>query len=926
MNKKLVLILALVLCFTACFAVACEQTPEECTKLCPDCGKCTDEACTTHTDKCVCATIESVITSGKANDDVVVTGVVYAKFDGSFFITDGTKNLYVKSATTAAVGDKVLVSGKIGKSSKQVFIKNATAQVKASAQTVPTAADKTIAQVAAVANESANYYQIVNLSKALVTKTATGYKLSDEAVTISVDSDFSEGLTSWETKRISGQVLLLNCSTDGWEVAPIVASWTELPIDLEGLKADLFAAAAPAANVFGQLSLVTSSKDHPALVYTWSVAEGTAITITDNVATVNAEVETDSAVVLKLVISAGEAKVEQTFNVTVKAASSYTLDTIKTATIGENEKVWVSGIVIAMGADNMGHAYTVIADKTTHTLGAIIEDLKLANVAIGDEIKVLAGYVSVDWKVNTDKVISGVVSHKVISTGNKVDYSALNPTTLQTEADYVAAYNNGDMKALAVYKVVSPYLIYSGNTTYNFIRFGATAETAENGVTKAADIKGNITCIYRENFTDDNGFNALEEKLGVPRRDAGAKKYEVLTFYAVAVYVNGTNNESWQFIIPSVDCVDYDLAGAADAEIKAAVTTEINAAEAGTIVLPESTTNSGTITWTSSNNEVLNATTGAYAAVTAETKVTLTASYTVDGSARTTEIVVTLKPAAKVVYTVSQVMALDVSEKPVVNITGVVVGVVPSHSGSGSATGLYISDGTKVVTLTKIDGNITQVVTFDADANAKGKFTYKFGETAVSVGDIITLDAVTANGKTIAATESTVAAIVGKQNIEGEWCKFAVDTVIDSEADLAAFIATLGNGTSAQRDYKIIKLVGTTEAPLTIASKVGYFTIFYYENDNNPNSEKVNSYAGFHGFSLYATMGQEWVDTYTGLVVDSSKSYGTATKSGGFKTAYTGEMYVIFEYAGSTSFPYMYFGLLGAGANLTAIPTITPEA
>lgn len=55
MKKRLVTIVALILvAVMACLLVACDTTETPCTALCEKCGKCTNAACTEHTEKCTC--------------------------------------------------------------------------------------------------------------------------------------------------------------------------------------------------------------------------------------------------------------------------------------------------------------------------------------------------------------------------------------------------------------------------------------------------------------------------------------------------------------------------------------------------------------------------------------------------------------------------------------------------------------------------------------------------------------------------------------------------------------------------------------------------------------------------------------------------------------------------------------------------------
>ncbi|MBQ8433609.1 MAG: hypothetical protein IJX23_02240, partial [Clostridia bacterium] len=99
------------------------ETPAECTNLCETCGKCLDEDCTQHTEKCNCEpeAITTIAGALAAADGAAVelTGTVTGHnggFKSNFYIEDEAGNsIYVYYATSDVnIGDVVKVVGKVG--------------------------------------------------------------------------------------------------------------------------------------------------------------------------------------------------------------------------------------------------------------------------------------------------------------------------------------------------------------------------------------------------------------------------------------------------------------------------------------------------------------------------------------------------------------------------------------------------------------------------------------------------------------------------------------------------------------------------------------------------------------------------------------------------------------------------------------------
>lgn len=888
MKKTLVLVLVLIMALTACLAIAC--TPEDKPEPTP----------TPST-----ATIKSVIADGKNNVKATVSGVVFAKSAEGYFIYDEV-GMYVLGTTTAAIGDQVEVAGTVMKSGSRFFIKNATVTTKATAQTLPTATAMELSSLAVLATDSANYAKLVTVT-GIVEKAANGYKLVDGKSSVYLDASSTNAVKDFEGQKVTCQVVTYDHKTDGWTVV-VASDVTAAKVDIDEVKASIFAKSAPEAEVYGVLELVTSDANNPSVVFEWSVVSGEGVTIASNVATISESITADTAVVLQLKITADGKSATQTYNITVKPVKSVALKDLATATIEAGAKIRTEGLVIACGTDNDDpvNVYTIIADVESKTIVAVVGNV--GEVKVGDKISVVSEYADSDWGSVNTKVLKNVIGSSVLSSNNAIDFEALNPTTLETLDQYEAFYNNGNISVIKLVKVVDPYLIYSGNTTYNFLRFGATADAAKNGVTAGVENKGNnLYCMKLSNFNAENGLAKWESELNVPFLNDGAVQYSGLTFYAISTIGLPGSGTTWQFLIPNVEATKLDLAAGAEKAIKAAVPTEISAAEDGKIALPTNLPLVGAVSWASDKADKLDAQ-GNFTAVTEDTTVKLTATFTVNGATHTVEVVVKLVNKVKKISTVTEVAALEAGTE-VASMRGVVIGMTPGHGGtiaSYQSVGIVVSDGTTVVTLSGL-GNMTV-----------SGYTYTVGEQTLAVGDIVVIDNVTANGLVVTLSNTSVVTIEGKQSdLSSTWFKAEAETVIDSEEDLAAFVATLTNSSANGRDYKLVKLVGTAEAPLSIGAKNSYVIDFYYNQPIYKNSGNTDTWACWHGASILWAMGEEWAVANT-PITEAAGNYGSKTDT---KQVYRfiGEVYLIFEYTGSASYSYAYCSFIAAGLNLTPL-------
>ena len=92
--------------------------------------------------------------SGKNNDNVTFTGVVFGKVNDGFYLSDASCGAYVKLSqanisklATLKVGDEVTVSGKLSLTAAQVFVKNADVTVLSQGKTPQVASEATLSDI-----------------------------------------------------------------------------------------------------------------------------------------------------------------------------------------------------------------------------------------------------------------------------------------------------------------------------------------------------------------------------------------------------------------------------------------------------------------------------------------------------------------------------------------------------------------------------------------------------------------------------------------------------------------------------------------------------------------------------------------------------------------------------------------------------------
>ncbi len=264
-------------------------------------------------------------------------------------------------------------------------------------------------------------------------------------------------------------------------------------------------------------------------------------------------------------------------------------------------------------------------------------------------------------------------------------------------------------------------------------------------------------------------------------------------------------------------------------------------------------------------------------------------------------------------------------------VEGVVVGLIPSHTGSGSSLGVYVSDGNKVAP-----------VEFGGELAINGKYSAVIGETEVKVGTGIKFSKIKVNDKKLVASDKTTCTITGNVDVSGNWLHPAEDSVttINNATEMAEYVGKFNDfGTSSQRDYSIVKVVATEENPIYIGARNAYFMMFSYLSADTLTSTSNDAFAyiagdnstkswiGSHTGAARYTIGEQWLLDNTPYTALNGDDYSGNWKYEALKDAangastykFTGSFYMIFEYMGSAKYPYVYCGILGASFNLTRV-------
>lgn len=876
--------------------------------------------------------IAEILSDGKTDTEYTIEGVVFGKKNDGFLISDGENAIFIESNENVAEGDKVSVKGTLKlNTEKAPVLGNAQVTVSANGQTVVSPVKGLLTDVTKLAATRKNFYKYVEATGFVRFNAETGvYTLESGSSRVIIDTN---GRDADFVEHVDGKVTMsfVNIGfTTSWKVL-YLGDVQKFEVNLAEVKDAIFESVGKQLpeEVYVGIELPVNYADEPDVTFAWSVVTADApIAIIDNVANVS-EVSEDTTVTIKLTLTAPEAQTaEKTFDVLVKKATNVAIADI--AAYEGTDVIVFSGTVYAKGySQTKDRTALMVSDGANHYTAVDIAKTDFFKYTVGDKVKV-AGTKAVVVDVNTVSADSIVVT-EAAPDDFTIDFESLEYTELKTDdaTTYTGLVDNYLANTNKLYKITAPFMVSSGNTSSNFIRFGHDTD-AGNGYVQ--NIAGGETqkryFVFSRNTMDDTVF-WLQSELDVPNLADKAVKYEGYTFYAFAMF---SSAETWQFVLPGEFAVATDNAFLANKELtnKMDAYDIVVAKEAGSIDLPKTLKYGGEVTWTQ-DKDVFDLDTGAYAAVTANTAVTLTATYTVKGATEPTikTFLVTLLPNDPDFVTVSEALA-DTSGG-YLYVEGVVVGLIPSHTGSGSSLGVYVSDGNKVAP-----------VEFDGELAINGKYSAAIGETEVRVGTGIRFSKIKVDGQKLVASDKTTCTITGNVDVSGNWLHpdEGSITTINNATEMAAYVNTFDAfGSTSQRDYSIVKVVATEENPIYIGARNAYFMMFSYLSADTLTSTSNDAFAyiagdnstkswiGSHTGAARYAIGEQWLLDNTPYTALTGDEYSGNWKYEALKDAangastykFTGSFYMIFEYMGSTKYPYVYCGILGASFNLTRV-------
>ncbi len=740
--------------------------------------------------------------AGTNNSTVDVVGVVFAKTSEGFYLSDGTTGLYAKLAdsqssklATLKLGDEVKLSGKLSVSASQIFVKNASVETLSSGKTAISATATTIEAIQALAaSDRANYGKLFNLTGAISLDAANRMFWTDSTGTILFDDSCKQAFESQVGNKISANITLLKMGdgSDGWIAYAYADTIEEYIVDIDAVKDEVFASVSVQEEVWGALELTTSYDAEPGVKFEWSVKSGEGITITNNVCEVSLTLASDSEVTLSLTISAGEKSATKDYITLVKAIESVDLATAMT----KEDYVVLNATVAATGLSHESnpYSYVILMEGNTYAIATVSPEQR-TSVKSGNKVQLVAKYGKLgDYEGLS--VFQDVKTFKVTEEGTELDYSTLDAIELRTTEDYQDTIDNRHQQVV-LYKIVNPWIVGSGSTSFSWYQFGPGKDAAANGL-----INSRQFCFLIANFAA-NGMTQWESQYNVPIKTAGANHYAGTVIYAFSVYQLGETK--WPFIIPNVSCSIQDLSEAVRYEVEQSIETEVVAQEAGVFALPQSVTVDGTdyaLTWESSDNDLINASTGAYPQLLDAAEVTLSAKYTCNLVEYTVDIKVNMLAAEITPITISE--AITAGNGTIAKLNAYVAAIgTSSENAEEYRNGIMLTDGKHVVYYQTTD--------------------YLVGETEIKAGDELQIRGasitVDADGNILQG--GTVVILSSGNTIDYSALEIAAE--VDSDEELATFLA----GHNATKGLVVkfsgkINLVGTGSSSKNARYQINY--------------------------------------------------------------------------------------------------------
>ena len=251
------------------------------------------------------------------------------------------------------------------------------------------------------------------------------------------------------------------------------------------------------------------------------------------------------------------------------------------------------------------------------------------NLKLGDEVSVRGLF-----RTTTRQTIYNVNNLDVLSSDNPVSHDKANAYVLNSKESYENLANNYDDYANKLVKFENPYMNYSTSTPptiTNWVRLGYSETTAN----AKHDGNHNFALLIAAN-NESTGSEKWHKMFDIPLLQGPASQFGG-SFYAYAMYVSDTYIA---FVVPSAALWEYENQLSIEYDLGLGIPSSL---EEGQVELPSTHPSiTGTVTWSSSNEDLISSTTGLVKGTDVNTVVTLTATYTYNGESYNSTYEVTI--------------------------------------------------------------------------------------------------------------------------------------------------------------------------------------------------------------------------------------------------------------------------------------------
>ena len=757
--------------------------------------------------------IETILNTKANNEKVKLQGVVYAVVDEGIYVADsqlGVVYVIVPSVITTkfAVGNKVEVVGELSVAPNIVRIKSVKSiEVLAESAAIPhQAKESSIEAIRALSatNKTGSFGNIHTVTGYIEKVNETTYNLLDDfgaKVEFHRYSNLAD-LSNFDGERVSIDVIATeyNISSKAWSVtfAGTASDINLKPFTVEDAKALAVAhleKEVPTA-VRGYISLPDAHPQVIGLTYKWSVAENNIINIDEsNNVKININSTTET-ILLKVTLEYEEQTAEIEYPVVFEAVVEQSVSELfaNTPTV-DRSVVIVRGVVVAFARNQSADTRSIIIKDlaTNNTIGVDFSDSsssyldqkdeEFKALEVGQEIIVTGQYRTAE--ANRPNIVN---VRNVTFTENKheVAHAYDSAYVLKDEESYEYLLANLDDYSGQLVKFENPFIAYSttvtpGNT--HWVRFGYDEFTPRIG--HGDQGKGFAVLIAAGN--ENLGGSGWHTYFDIPFVDKDAKQFG-LDIYAYCMYIS---DSYVAFIIP--DRASFVADPVQEVEIELVNSTVLSAEEYDVLELLNShELVDGAISWSSSNEELINSTTGLVGDTRVNTDVTLTATFSIEGTEHQTEFVITVLGSEPI--SVGELVNNGVNDTRV-KVEGVVVGFGSDGNDRQERMSILLMDN--------VTGEIVQINNIEGATYPK---YYDHEGTLIKIGDILSV-----NGRYLVDTVKigTGPDQTGRKNLEAtkllitgfeENVNYSNVIEINSEADMTALIS---NGVKFGQIFKI---------------------------------------------------------------------------------------------------------------------------